>query len=596
LRNERTIADRESPIRREIRIGFFGNDQAVMRTFVHILRYKLLSYIKTTFDPHLVPMVRGLASLLVFGGFAYGTYLFAFQTTHFLLDQTRTGLYLFHMFLSMMLFVFFVAVNLGNIIVSYSTLYRSTEVGFLLTKPVSFTSIFVLKFLDNFFYSSTTLFLGAFMMLLGYGSYFGYSWYTMVGIMLFVLVPFMFLSACLSALILMAIMKIAGGIGFRKVMAGLFALYFFFIYLFFDASNPITLVEKLNRFLPNREYPLLQAAPEFLQYLPNQWVAEFLRSYAGGEIMHAVSYTALLLAATVVAFCLCLFVAHRFYYRSWLISLQVQSPVQKPSQHVRKHFIDFRSPSVFPSQVEVLLKKELLLFFREASQWIHFIVMIILTGLFSFSVSHMNLHLKVLDTQLITYLALYAFGGFMVSSLALRFVFPMIGLEGLSFWALRSSPVREHKIFMVKFLLWFLIILVLAEYIAISMNIPFVKFTEMRPLLLWFGFFSAFWISLTTVSLNLGFGGYFANYGERNPIRAASTQGATLTFLVTLIYLFILVVLIFVPISAYFTTLFKYHYFSMKLIVVPGTFFAVISYLLAAVGLIIGLKSLRRDL
>lgn len=562
---------------------------------VHILRYKFLSYIKTTFDRRIVSIVRGVASLFVFGGFAYVAYLFASEATRFMLDRTHTGLYLFHTFISMMLFVFFIAVNLGNIIVSYSTLYRSMEVSFLLTKPIPFTTIFVLKFLDNFFYSSTTLFLGAFMMLLGYGSYFGYTLYHLIGVMLFVLVPFMFLSACLAVLILMAIMNLAGRIGFRKVMGGLFIAYFFFIYLFFDSSNPMRLVEKLNSFIPNMDAYLMQSAPEFLRYLPNQWVAEFLYYSARGEMVHALPYAGILLFATVAAFCVCFFLAHRFYYRSWLISLQVQATVRTSADQTQKRFFDFRSRSLFSSQIEVLLKKEVLTFFREASQWIHLVVMIVLTGLFSVSVSNLNLRLHVLDMQLITYLVLFAFGGFMVGSLALRFVFPLIGLEGQAFWTLRTSPIKGSKIFMVKFFMGFLIVLILAEYIALSSNIPFTKITEMKSLLLWFGIFSAFWISLATVALNLGFGSYFANYLERNPIRAASTQGATLTFLVTIIYLVVLVALVFVPISAYFQTVFLFQKFPIKLIVLPGTLFAVISFLLSAFALIIGLRSMRRD-
>jgi len=566
-----------------------------MRMLIHILRYKFLSYIKTTFDKRVVSIVRGVASLFVFSGFAYAAYLFASEATRFMLDHTHTGLYLFHTFISMLLFVFFIAVNLGNVIVSYSTLYRSMEVSFLLTKPISFTTIFVLKFLDNFFYSSTTLFLGAFMMLLGYGSYFGYPLYYLTGVMLFVLVPFMFLSACLAVLILMAIMNLAGRIGFRKVMAGLFTIYFFFIYIFFNSSNPMRLVEKLNSFIPNIDAYLEQSTPEFLRYLPNQWVADFLYYSARGEMIHALPYAGILLFVTASAFCVCLFVAHRFYYRSWLISLQVKSTVQAPADSSRKHFFDFRSQSIFSSQIEVLLKKEILTFFRETSQWMHLVVMIILTGLFSVSVSNLNLRLHVFDMHLIVYLVLFTFGGFMVGSLALRFVFPLIGLEGQAFWTIRTSPIKEKKIFLVKFMMGFLIVLILAEYISISSNIPFTKIAEMRPLLLWFGIFSAFWISLTTVTLNLGFGGYFANYFEHNPIRAASTQGATLTFLVTIVYLIVLAALVFVPISTYLTTIFRFQYFPIKLIVLPGAFFVVISCLLSAFGLIVGLRSMHRD-
>jgi ABC-2 type transport system permease protein len=452
-----------------------------------------------------------------------------------------------------------------------------------------------MKFFDNFFYSSTTLFVVAFMALLGYGSYFGYPWYFFVGVMLFILIPFMFLSACLAVLILMAIMKIAGRIGFRKVMAGLFALYFFFIYLFFDSSNPITMVEKVNRYYPNVDAYLSHAAPGYLQYLPNQWVAQFFFHIARGEVMNALPYAGILLSFTLAAFGLLLLVANRFYYRSWLVSLDVQSATRKIYDPAHRHFMDFQSRSLFPSQIEVLIKKEFFTFFREASQWIHLVVMIILTGLFAISVSNINLNLHIMDVQMLTYSVMFVFGGFMVSSLTLRFVFPMIGLEGQTFWVLRSSPIKDNKIFLTKFILGFVLVLPIAEYIAIASNIPFISKTELRSLLLWFGVFNAFWISLTMVSFNLGFGGFFANYLERNPIRAASTQGATLTFLATLLYLIVIVVIILVPVSAYFAALFQFKIFHVKMLLIAGILLAVISFILSALGFIVGLRSMHRD-
>jgi len=60
-------------------------------------------------------------------------------------------------------------------VVSFSTLYKSQEVFHLFTKPISFTNIFLIKFLDNFFYSSTTLLLIITAVLLGYGNYFNFS-------------------------------------------------------------------------------------------------------------------------------------------------------------------------------------------------------------------------------------------------------------------------------------------------------------------------------------------------------------------------------------------------------------------------------------
>jgi len=76
-----------------------------MHMLFHILHYKLLAYFKTAFDTRAVSIVRGTASLFVFGGFAYGAYTFAFAATQYMLEHTRTGLYLYHTFISMMLFV-----------------------------------------------------------------------------------------------------------------------------------------------------------------------------------------------------------------------------------------------------------------------------------------------------------------------------------------------------------------------------------------------------------------------------------------------------------------------------------------------------------
>lgn len=567
----------------------------MMDQFLHILRFKALSFLKATFDLRTASVLRGLGSTAVFGAFAYGAYVLSYDLTQFVLEQTRVGLFLYHQFISMMLFVFFVAVNLGNIIVSYATIYRSSEVAFLMTKPVPHLTIFVLKFLDNFLYSSTTLFLMAFMALLGYGTYFGHSWYFFVGVMFFVLVPFMFLSACLAVLILMGIMRIAGRFGFRKVMAVIFGVYFFLIFLFFKVSNPIKLVEEVNRYYPNIDQYVERLSPRMWEFLPNHWVSEFLFWMARGDVGRALPYGILIPAITLGLFLIVLMVARHYYYRSWLVSLEVQSSALAPYHPHRVHWIDFRRGGLFPPQLEVFLKKEVFTFIREPSQWIHLLVMIVLTALFILSVRNLNLRLRVADVQLLTYLVLFAFGGFLTSSLALRFVFPMIGLEGQPFWSIRTSPVELWKVYALKFLTGFVVVLVISVLVAVASNTPFVRMSARRPLLLWFGLYQSLWTSLAVVGLNLGLGGSFANYQEKNPIRAASSQGATITFLFALLYLFLQVVIILVPLARYFSSLFHFTPFNMDVIVLPGTMLAVLSMAVTLLSVALGLRVLRRD-
>lgn len=566
-----------------------------MGTFFHILKYKFLSFVKSTFDRRLVTAVRGFGSLAVFGGFSVAAYLLAFAVTKSVLEQTGIGLFVYHRFISMMLFVLFVSVNMGNIIVSYATLYKSAEVGYLFTKPVSFTQIFVLKFLDNFLYSSATFFLMVFMAVLGYGTYFGYSWLTFLSVVLLVMLPYLFLSACVGVLILMSLMKIAGKWGFKKVMAALSVLYVAAVALFFKFSNPVELVQDAQRMGFTSDGMIKGLDSGLLANLPNAWVSNVLFYIARGNSALAFTHAAQLLLLTAAMFGVVLFVAHRFYYRSWLVTFEFQAQSNTVQLGRTMKLFDFRKKSSLPPQIEVLLKKEYFQFFRESSQWIQLALMMVLVGVFALSVGGINLRLRVTQIQTVGYLILYAFGGFLSCSLALRFVFPAISVEGNSFWTQLSAPLNLKKPYFLKFLLGFLLVLTPALFVAMFSNLPFMRMSERRPLLMYFGIYSAFWVSLTLVSLNLGLGGYFANYKEKNPIRVASSQGATLTFLMSLVYLIALVSIFIIPLFEYFELLFHFVPFDMSHIVAPATTLYMLSAALSGFALVVGLRSLQRD-
>ena len=566
-----------------------------MGIFFHILKYKFLSFIKSTFDRRLVTAVRGFGSLAVFGAFSIAAYLLAYAVTKSVIEQTRIGLFVYHRFISMMLFVLFVSVNMGNIIVSYSTLYKSSEVGYLFTKPVTFTQIFVLKFLDNFLYSSATFFLMVFMALLGYGAYFGYSALTFLAVMFFVLLPYLFLSACVAVLILMSLMKVASRWGFRKVMSGLAVLYVAMVALFFNYSNPIELVEYAQHLNLDAGSSMMGLDSGILANLPNAWVSNVLFYIARGNSAQAFVFGAQLFLLTAAMFGVVLYVAHRFYYKSWLVTFEFQARSNTVQSGKRMKVFDFRRTSSLRPQMEVLLKKEYFQFFRESSQWIHLALMIVLVGVFAVSVGNLNLKLRVTEIQTVGYLILYAFGGFLSCSLALRFLFPAISIEGKSFWTQLSAPLDLKKPYLIKFTIGFFIVLTLALLVTVFSNAPFVRMSERRPILMYFGVYSAFWVSLTLVSLNLGLGGYFANFKEKNPIRIASSQGATLTFLMSLVYLMALVSIVIIPLTEYFQSLFQFLPFDISTIVAPATTLYMLSAALSAFALVVGLRSLQRD-
>ena len=97
------------------------------------------------------------------------------------------------------------------------------------------------------------------------------------------------------------------------------------------------------------------------------------------------------------------------------------------------------------------------------------------------------------------------------------------------------------------------------------------------------------------VSLNLGAGLYFVNYKERNPIRASSSQSATLTFLMGLLYLTIVIGLMFVPVSRYFEYVYHGTLFEQMIILTGVIIVLLISIVIGTGSLLIGFRALRRD-
>lgn len=561
----------------------------------HILRFKVTAGLKSLFEPSTASLFKSFGLAIVYGGFALGAYSIANGITRYVLEDARIGLFLYHRFISMLLFVFFMMVNLGNIVVSYSTLYKSSEVHFLLTKPVPYGSIFVIKFLDNFLYSSGTLFIVAFATLLGYGAYFNFHWPVLAAVLIGVLVPFMFLSACIAVLVLMAVMKIAGRFGFRKVMIGIGLLYLLFVAIFFENYNPIMLIEKVGGNISGIDQYLPALDPGFLKYLPNNWVADFLFFFVKAEFGVAASYSALILLVTASVFAVTVWVGTRFYYRSWLTSVAFGRPSSE-----RKNFSiigsrRFTVPLLPNSQSDAILKRDILSFAREPSQWIHLLVLLVLISVFLTSIRNINLSFRVEILPLATYISVYAFSGFLIASISLRFVFPQTSLEGMTYWTLRSSPVDLRKVYLSKWGVSFLMIFPVAAVIAVVTNYPFIRLSEQRPLLLYFGLFSAFWFSVALTSVNLALGTLFADMGEKNPIRIASSQGATLTFLLSLVYLGICIGVVVGPLSNYIGHLYFFTPFDMKDIVVPGTVFGTFSAALAGLVAYIGIRLLRRD-
>lgn len=582
-----------------------------MSTFFHILWFKNLMFWKVSSKQDLGTVIRNVGSFVVFGSFAVGAFYFANFLTAYLLENVKIGLFLFHRFVGMMLFVFFVTINLGNMVVSFSTLYRTPEVHFLLTTPVSNLNIFVIKFLDNFFYSSGTLFMVGFSVLLGYGVYFELPWHFYLLMMVGVMVPFMFFAACAAVIVLLLLMKLASKVNFRVLIAGIVVLYIGQVYLYFTVSSPVNLVREVMKYYPNVDLYFGSLDPMSLKVLPNFWVSEIMYFYVTKNFTAVAGYTVMLVTATVGLFLFALALANAYYYSTWITSLSIKSLTMKALQFKSRLF-SFGKPSSFSPHVEVLLKKEYWQFVREPVQWIHFVVMMGLLMIFLSSVSTLNIKLESVELKAVVYLVVFIFNIFLINSLALRFGFPMVSLEGSAYWSMRSAPIAPSKVYWTKFILIMSILGVLSLVIAFLSNIPYLfvhKVIGDKPwvvgyvvpkfpvkVLAYCSIIVTPIVTVTLVSMNFGLGSAYANFIEKNPIRIASSQGATMTFLLSVVYLVYLLAVYFFPATMLFNAEMTFTPINWYMLQIVLGVIIVPSVLIIGASHYVGIRSLRRDI
>ena len=551
-----------------------------MGVMLHIIKFKLLTFIKVQGEFNIKSVIKNISSSAIYILFAIGVFFFTKNIIAYLMEEVKIGMFLLHRFIFIVLFIFFMTVNIGNIIVSYSTLFKTSEVSFLLTKPISFTKIFLIKFLDNFFYSSSTLLLMVSAALAGYTTYFGLPWYFIPVSVMVLILPFMFIAGSLGAIILLVIMRLASTFGLKKVLFTLAFSYATTIILFYIFSGPIQLVTKVFEYFPNLDNYFGFLESPAIKLLPNHWVADSLFWMSSGKLIAAGWSIYLLVTTSILLLFFSLFLAAKWFYKSWIVFLKLSGELSLKKKKFKKVIFSFEKNSSLKPNREALVKREMILFFREPSQWIHFLVMSFLITIFILSIS--NIDVMLLNTyniyfKTLIYLIMYLFNVFLIASMSLRFIFPLVSLEGETIWKIRSAPLNYRKVMLTRLFMYFFVIFIIGQLLNFVSNYQFsFMLTAVSQL-------NTAFVTVTLTSLNFGMGSAYANYKEKNPIRVASSQGASLTFLFTIIYLVFLVVLLFAPLSNYFFAIDKQSFASISQLlytsVMLGTIALIVSYL-----------------
>ncbi len=512
-----------------------------------MLRYKSVSagsFFQNIDGERMMKIIVGLFVITCFFG---GSFFFFYRIFNYLGGLQDIGLLLINKIISLGFLAIFIMLIISNIVTSITTLYRSRETSFLISTPASHNDVFTVKFIDNIFFSTWAVLLLGMPIIFAYGIVRDFRFWHYIYTILFALLPFIIIPACLGVVFSMIMFRLSKSISPRLMLLSFGSVLFLVIVLYFKFGQPSSLAfnvisdwRVLNRYLGS------MGATSFA-FLPSFWMSEVLRTISAGEGKLLLTYILALISTMILFLNLVFRLAHRLYYESWLASGETRGGKMTRKVKTSRSIPFFRMPEWLPSDFKSVLRKDLKIFIREPAQWAQFTVLLALLAIYLVNLKYFPTDVRDSYWKTLIGFGNFAFTGFILATLSIRFVFPNISLEGRSFWAIISSPMPVRRLFWVKFWSAFIIFLFISEVLAFVSNIML----GLRGTLMVLTFISVLLMSISLTSLAVGMGAIYPRFEERNPGKIASSMGGMVATVLSLIYVGLMVSIAALPAHRY---------------------------------------------
>ncbi len=440
-------------------------------------------------------------------------------------------------FLSLLVMLFF-----STGIVLYTGLFQRREAAFLLTMPTSADRVFAFKFAESIAISSWAFLILGSPLMVAYGISVGVSWQFYL-IFLAYLFAFVLIPGSVGAIAAMLIARFFPRRQ-KSVLAALVSVTLLGgIWTVArawrtpgDALTPDWLDALLSR-LSFCQHPLL----------PSRWMSKGLVESAKGNWDDGLFYLAIIGAQAGVAY-LAAAVLARDLYRSAYSRVQGERSSRRRMGWYGLDDLFHRLFGFIPRPIRLLILKDLRTFRRDPAQWSQFLIFFGLLAFYFLSIRRIGY-----DTQnpywrnLISFLNL-GVTALILSTFTSRFIFPMLSLEGRNFWVLGLLPLSRSAIIWGKFAFATGISLVSTELLVVLGDLML----RLSPMMIGLHMGMVLILCLGLSGISVGLGARLPNLREDDPSRIASGFGGTLNLLVSLGFIFAIVMAVALPCFFYF--------------------------------------------
>jgi ABC-2 type transport system permease protein len=479
-----------------------------------------------------------LTRTMLFGGIGLGVagVLFsgAFWLTWQLTSYAELGDYLLRLGLSWLFLTFLSFLAFSGVVTSLSTFFLSEDMRLLLAAPVASRRLFHARMLRTVVQASWMVVIFIVPVLAGIGAAkcAGPGYYLTA---LAAIVPFSVIPVALGAAVTLTLVNVFPAKRARDVLMlmGLLFAAGLVVLLRFVKPERLLRVESLpdiSAFFATLQSPITPMLPSF-------WAGESLFAGLMGSV-DALHLAALWTTAGG------LLVALRMAYGRWFFAGYSKAQEARKARFTRLTILGWIVGAMPMSVVRRhLLLKDLKVFLRDVSQWSQLLLLVALVVVYLYN-------FRVLDLDRVPYMSgviknVYGFlnlamAGFVMATVAVRFVFPGVSSEGAAFWIIRTSPVTLRDFLWSKFWTGLFPLLLLAEALTILGN----RFLGVDPFLQLVTAVAVVFISFALVGLATALGARYPRFAAENINQVAGSYGGVAFMISAVLYIAAMITLL----------------------------------------------------
>ena len=509
--------------------------------------------------------------------------------------------------LSLVLLSFFAILLLSNVITALSSFFLAKDLDLLVSAPVDWLDLYLAKLAETMVHSSWMVAVMAVPILTAYGVVYDGGW-LFAPYAVFIFLPLLTIPAVIGTALTLILVNVFPARRTRDILSIITIAAAGVLVLLFRMIRPEQLArpegfQSLLDFITLLRTPTSPA-------LPSEWATSGFMGFLVGPLD---VLPILLLWSTAAASVVIGALLHRAMYAAGFTKAQegaeryvtgrlwqlLLNPILKPLAVSKREFII----------------KDLKLFFRDTTQWSQLILLGVLVIIYLFNIQALPLfrgeQVPFLLVSVISFLNL-GLAGFVLSSIAAgcrheehvwtqlpyavvaalasiaaRFIFPSISLEGRQMWLLRSSPLDLRALMWSKYWIGTVPLLVIALVITIFTNV----LLRATPFMMTLGIVTIILLTLAISALALGFGALYPQFETENAAQIPTSFGGLVFMMTTIALVAGVIVLEAVPVYGYMNATFRGQEVSVTSAMIAA-FAGVIALCAAAtaVPLIVGLR------